>query len=187
MVFYLLRVLVTLLREWPRARIAATATHEMRFRAWPWSCDLNLHLNNAQYLYFMEFGRWGYTLRCGLLGLVVRRRVQLLVAGASVLYRRPIGMLQTFIVRTRVVAADERWFIFEQQLFDAQGRLALRALLRATARDRRGVVSAAQMFGASACASPDSTPELRSFAALAREHLQQDPSPAPRVHHAADG
>jgi YbgC/YbaW family acyl-CoA thioester hydrolase len=160
-----------LLREWPRPRIQATAVHEMRFRAWPWSCDLNLHVNNAQYLYFMEFGRWAFTLRCGLLRRVVRHKVQLLVAGVSVLYRRPIRLLRSFTVRTRVVAADARWFYFVQELHDHQGQLATRALLRATARDRRGVVSAAQAFGESSFASPDSTDELKAFAALTREHL----------------
>ncbi len=173
MIFYLLRVAVVLLRELFKPRIQPTDTHEMNFRAWPWSCDFNMHVNNAQYLYFMEFGRWAFTLRSGLLRRVYAQKVQLLVAGCSLLYRRPIMMFRRFTVRTQVVAADERWFYFVQELVDHRGQVATRAVLRGMARNRDGVMNAERAFGTSAFPSPEDSSELQSFASLAREHLRE--------------
>lgn len=173
MLFYVLRVVIVLLRQLFRARVRPTDTFDVPFRAWPWSCDLNFHVNNAQYLYFMELARWAFTLRTGLLRQVYRDQVQLLVAGTSILYRRPIGMLRRFTLRTRLLAADRRWFYFLHEAVDHRGEVAMRAVLRGMARKGSLVVAAADVFGDLDLPAPEKSDELQAFDALARLHLSQ--------------
>lgn len=173
MIFYILRVLVVLVRQAFGPRLALSSIHELRFRAWPWSCDLNLHVNNAQVLVFMELARWVLTLRIGMLHRVIADKLQLLVGGVSVLYRHPLPMLRCFTLRTRVVAADARWFYFVQEIIDHQGRVAVRAVLRGLARQRDGVVSPRIAFGDQDLPELEGDTELAAFDALARQHLQE--------------
>ncbi len=173
MLFYVCRVVVLMLRQFFARRIQPHDTLDVAFRAWPWACDLNFHVNNAQHLLYMELGRWAYTLRLGLLGRVFRDRVQLLVGGTSILYRRPLPMFRRFTVRTRVLAADPTWFYFLQEILDHRDRIAVRAIIRGTARKDSKVVPAGQVFGDIQFDAPESSNELRAFMALAEQHLEQ--------------
>ncbi|KAE9303447.1 hypothetical protein PR003_g22004 [Phytophthora rubi] len=46
-------------------------------------CDINLHLNNASYLFNMELARWHFCAVTGILGNVARHRRALLVASQA--------------------------------------------------------------------------------------------------------
>lgn len=189
MLLYVFRVLRLLIAQSLRPRVDALAPLDLSFRAWPWYCDTNLHVNNAHYLTYMEYGRWALSLRSGLLAVALRRRWSFLLAGASMVYRRPLPMWKKLTVRTQLVRAEGRWFYFVQELFDHEGRPAARAVLRATVRGRSGAIDAAEVTSAmgtsQALPATPASHELLTFDALTREHLTNLEADASRGHPSA--
>jgi acyl-CoA thioesterase FadM len=186
MIIHTVRVLGLLAVESLKPAHLSGEPFVMRFRAWPWYCDTNLHVNNAAYLTFMEYARWAMSLRTGLLGRALRSRWIFLVAGASVTYRRPLPVLRSFTVRTELIATEGRWLLLSQDFFDHGGRPAARGIVRAMLRGREGPVSPADVLG-----RPGPTfgsAELAAFDTLSREGLQNlesdaeaRPAPEPRA------
>ncbi|RHY26745.1 hypothetical protein DYB32_007328 [Aphanomyces invadans] len=94
--------------------------------------DLNVHLNNASYLYNMELARWhlsGYTLlvmhgsrakrrSCclgrlnGMLHHCFSKRWMLLVGSQSIRYRHSIAPFQAYEIHSDIVHWDDQWFYF---------------------------------------------------------------------------
>jgi acyl-CoA thioesterase FadM len=172
MTLHALRVLWLLLAHGFRPAIRPTEPHVMGFRAWPWYCDENLHVNNAHYLTFMEYGRWTIALRAGMLRRAWAGRWTVLVAGISIVYRRPLPWWRRFTLRTRVIAARDPWFYLEQELVDARGQVASRAIVRATVRTRAGSLPIQEVLGGFDV--PDiSDPELLAFDEQQRQHLDR--------------
>jgi acyl-CoA thioesterase FadM len=141
--FRLVQTAVTALRRPP---IAWTDTVVTEFRAWPWHCDGNWHLNNGRYLYFMDLGRTDWMARSGLLKPAWHRRTAFMLGGATATWRRPIDWLKPFSLQTRLLSWDERWFYFEQVFVRHDGQIAARALVRGLAREPAGNVSIGQML-----------------------------------------
>ena len=52
--------------------------------------DVFVELNNARHLTYMEFGRWDFAQRTGLLSIMRKNKWAFAVGGASVCYRRRI-------------------------------------------------------------------------------------------------
>lgn len=170
MLGYSLRIAGVLVREHLRPRHGVGDVVEARYRAWPWYCDLNRHVNNAHFLTFLEYGRWGWVLRTGMGRLIRREGITFLIAGISIIYRRPLPLWRGLNVRTQLAAADDAWLYMTQQIFDHQGRPAARALVRVDLRDSAGKRSPAQLL-AGHFQSPALTPELQRWLESMREGL----------------
>lgn len=177
MLFYVLRVAWLLLRQSFKPPVGPGDTFEISFRAWPWYCDTNWHVNNAHYLTFMEYARWAMAVRSGMLRRAVAERLVFLLGGASVLYRRPLPMFRRFTLRTSLIATDERWLTMAHDFVDHRGRVAARALARGMIRDARGPLPLREILGASS-PSAAAAAELAAFEALTRQHLAQIPQEA---------
>ena len=66
----------------------------LRLRVWPQDIDFNLHLNNARYLSFMDYGRIHLSAATGILTPVLKERWIPLVGSLSITYRRSLGSLR---------------------------------------------------------------------------------------------
>ncbi len=115
-------------------RLTFDQPHVRTFRAWTPYCDQNLHLNNAHYLTFMDYGRIAWFVRIGLLQQVVRDRIPLLLGGSTVTYRREIPHLAKFTLTTENAGFDDEWFYCQQTFRLMDGRVAARGLVRAAVR-----------------------------------------------------
>ena len=93
----------------------------LRMRAMPWDCDPQLHINNARYLVLMELGRFQLFAAHGMMQAFFRQRWRAVVAGAHILYRRPIDMFTPFCMESRFCGASSRFLIAEHRL-TAAGR-----------------------------------------------------------------
>ena len=111
---------------------------EQRFVAWPWRCDANLHVNNAEYFTLMDYGRTGWLGAARLVGPILRDRVALIAGASTIAYRREIPMGQPFTLHTRLVGIEPRWTVFEQTFVRADDRPAASAWVRVAARHRDG-------------------------------------------------
>ncbi len=98
----------------PLHRIGVFDEDVLRLRVWPQDIDFNLHLNNARYLSFMDYGRIHLCAATGILTPVLRERWIPLVGSLSITYRRSLGLFAAFTLTTRTLCWDEKWVYMEQ-------------------------------------------------------------------------
>jgi acyl-CoA thioesterase FadM len=97
----------------------------LRLRVWPNDLDLNLHMNNARYLSWMDYGRTHLLARTHLLEHIVRDRWTPLVGAVWITYRRSLAAFARFTMTSRLVCWDERWFYLEQTFSGDEGLAAV--------------------------------------------------------------
>jgi acyl-CoA thioesterase FadM len=131
-----LRVFITSLL---RSRIGLLDSTTLSFRVLPTDLDINLHMNNARYLSFMDLGRTDLLLRAGMLGVVRRERWKPVVGSIDIKFRRPLMPFQRFDMHTRLLCWDEKWLYLEQCIESASGVHAI-ATVRGLFVDRNGSV-----------------------------------------------
>ena len=132
----LVRLVKSLVGASRRSRLGPFDESVVRFRVWPGDLDTNRHLNNGRYLTLMDLGRWDLTGRTGLLREAVRRRWMPVVVAATMRFRRPLGFLQGFELRTRLLGWDETSFYIAQS-FHSNGKVCAEGAVRAMMLDGR--------------------------------------------------
>lgn len=136
-------------------------------RAWPWLCDYQRHINNARYLDLMDYGRFQWFMRAGVVKPMYSEGWNGVVASTQILYRREIPLLSRFQLETRILAWDDRWYFHEQRFLNERGQVASTALLRSSLRGKEGPVNIGRLFALSGfeLESPEPSEELRAFIA----------------------
>jgi acyl-CoA thioesterase FadM len=165
-----------------KGRRSLLDTSVLKLRVWPGDLDLNLHLNNARYLNYMDLGRVDVLLAGGL-GLWGRRGRQPLVAASFCRYFKPLGPFQSFELHTRLAAFDEKWFYFEQR-FLSRGRLHTLGAVKGLMAGPKGPIPTRDLFTALGL-EPPASPELPAWMAdwlrserAAIDHLKSETGPA---------
>jgi YbgC/YbaW family acyl-CoA thioester hydrolase len=90
-------------------------------QSWITDCDMNMHVNTARYLVYMELARFDMSIRSGIFQHCIRKSIKGIVMGTKITYRREIKPLQKFQVHTQVVAYDDRFLYFDQQIISDKG------------------------------------------------------------------
>lgn len=124
----LLRVVVAGLFR-PRLRYLDESV--LQFVVGPGDLDINVHMNNARYLAIMDLGRWDLILRSGLWRPVLKDKLQPVVGGSLIRFRRQLKPFQRFSLRTQVIGWDDRW-IYIRHLIEGDGKIACSTIVRAT-------------------------------------------------------
>jgi acyl-CoA thioesterase FadM len=110
----------------PLRRIGVFDEDVLRLRVWPQDIDFNLHLNNARYLSFMDYGRVHLSAAIGILTPALKGGWIPLVGSLSITYRRSLTLFAPFTLTTRTLCWDEKWFYMEQ-VFRLSGRSGRRS------------------------------------------------------------
>ena len=168
MIPYTLRIFAVGLRNRLGPRIPPFDPVLQRFRAWPWYCDQNLHINNAQYLTVMDFGRVAWLMRTGMWDALSARSAVAPAAGINITYRREIRWFSRFELETKVAGTDGRW-LFLEQTFRQRGRVGARALVRVGFRSPNGLLAVADVLGAEQQPTPEVAAWIRSVDALVKQ------------------
>jgi acyl-CoA thioesterase FadM len=155
-----LRVLVVFIASLFRPRLGLADESILALRVLPTDLDINVHMNNARYLAVMDLGRFDLILRSGIWRVVHKRRLQPVLGGSLVRFRRPLGPFQRFSLKTRLLGWDERWFYIEQLMESADGMACL-------ALHRAGFVEGGRLL-----------PPLVLAASVGREESPPPPLPA---------
>jgi acyl-CoA thioesterase FadM len=87
--------------------------------------DFNLHLNNARYLSFMDYGRVHLMAATGILTPALHEKWAPLVGSLSITYRRSLAVFAAFTLSTRTLCWDEKWFYMEQVFRSEEGLAAI--------------------------------------------------------------
>jgi acyl-CoA thioesterase FadM len=124
----------------PLPRIRLFDEDLLRMRVGLADIDFNLHLNNARYLSFMDYGRVHLTAATGILTPMLQEKWVPLVGSVSITYRRSLGLWAPFALATRLVCWDEKWFYMEQVFRSDQGLAAI-AWVKGLFRGRDGNIS----------------------------------------------
>jgi acyl-CoA thioesterase FadM len=145
----------------------------VEMRVWPHDIDFNLHLNNGRYLSMMDYGRMHLLARTQVLGHIVRSRWMPLVGAVWMTYRRSLPLFARFMLGSRVVCWDERWFYMEQTFTGDEGLAAMgwvKGLLRSPAGnlDPQKVLEAVSP----GVVSPPMPESIAAWNELTREKLQ---------------
>lgn len=116
-------------------------------QSWITDCDMNLHVNTARYLVYMELARFDISIRSGIFQYCVRKKIKGIVMGTKITYRREIKPLKKFTVHTRVVGYDDRFLYFDQQLKSDHG-IHAQGYLRTAFHTKEGFMPPQQFLGA---------------------------------------
>jgi acyl-CoA thioesterase FadM len=141
----LFRLVLVVVRALMARRIPPLGESALTLTVWPHDLDLNMHMNNGRYLAIMDLGRVDLMVRAGLLGPLARQRWAPVVGAATIRFRRPLGPFRRFVLRTRVVHWDDKWFYIEQR-FERGGAVVAVALVRALMRGRGRQVRPGEVF-----------------------------------------
>ena len=91
--------------------------------------DLNLHLNNAKYLKYMDLARLENLLSTGLMWKFIRANIRPIITNTEIAYIRELRTWQEFSVTARFIGIDEKYMYFEQR-FTSEGKLCTHAFTR---------------------------------------------------------
>src|ERR1700739_452985 len=80
----------------PLSRIGVLDEDVLRMRVGLQDIDFNLHLNNARYLSFMDYGRVHLMAATGILTPVLVEKWAPLVGSVSITYRRSLSLFASF-------------------------------------------------------------------------------------------
>ncbi|MBP2303481.1 thioesterase family protein [Azospirillum picis] len=156
LIFRLLAVVVAAVAATLRGkRIDLLGASALRFRVWPTDLDINMHMTNARYFSVMDLGRTDLMIRAGLGPVILNKRWQPVLGGATVRYRRPLRPFQRFTLVSRVLCWDEKYIFIEHRMESRKGLAAL-AVVQGAFVGRSGVVPPAEVLAAigSDAASP---------------------------------
>ncbi|WP_242089608.1 acyl-CoA thioesterase [Curtobacterium sp. DN_7.5] len=95
------------------------------------------HVNNGKYLSLLDLGRYDLLTRSGFWQAATDRGWYAVVAAQTITYKRSLTLGQRFVLRTRVLAMDERSVYMEQTFVRRDGVIA-RAVVQARFLHRDG-------------------------------------------------
>lgn len=143
---------------------------------WPGDLDFFGHMNNGRYLTLMDSGRWDLIARLGLLAHMRKNRWITVIGGATIKFMRPLRPFQRFVLITKIVGWDAKWF-FVEQTFESEGKMVATALVRGIFRAPGKSIPSVDVLGAIGYSRPSPPLEPR-VAAWSR--LQDETSTAPQ-------
>jgi acyl-CoA thioesterase FadM len=122
LIFRLLWVFIAALLK---PRIGLFDVSEVSLRVLPTDLDVNLHMNNARYLSVMDLGRTDLMIGVGMLAAVKRERWMPVVGSIDIKFLRPLQPFQRYVLKTRLLCWDDKWFYMEQRLESHKGLHAI--------------------------------------------------------------
>lgn len=92
--------------------------------------DFNMHINNARYMVLMEKARWDHPVQTNSWDMMLKNKLNFIVAGIEMGYIREIRLFKKFNVETTYMGWDDKYFYLEQR-FVADGKIHAYGLVKA--------------------------------------------------------
>lgn len=157
-----IRLASTILRERRKPPLELLDTHVLPMRCMPSDLDTFAEMNNGRIFSLFDIGRFGLSMRIGLIDVLRRERWGLVVAGSTIRYRARITGLQKFDIKTRLIGWDDRFFYLEQAMWRGD-TCCNHALLRTGVTEKGRLVPSARV--ATAMNFAGTAPDLPDWAA----------------------
>lgn len=101
-------------------------------RVLPTDCDLNFHMNNGRYLTVMDIGRLELIMRLGMLRMILKGKLNPVVAGANIAFFKSLNPFEKYKLNTQIVYWDDKWFYIQQQFCKKNEQVAASAIVKVT-------------------------------------------------------
>lgn len=126
----ILRIAYGILKFRNAPKIGLWDTHTSHHYCLPWDIDLWWELNNGRTLTIYDLGRIPMALRNGTAAVRKKSGLGMVVAGASVRYRKRITMFKKIEMHSRPVGYDDKFIYMEQSMWLENGECANHILIR---------------------------------------------------------
>jgi len=90
----------------------------------PFDCDLYLHLNNGNYLRYMDLGRWHWTICSGALKPFFRAKVRPMAVGVEIRYMRSLPLFCRFRLDTELDSSKGKTVRVVQRFYRGDSMVA---------------------------------------------------------------
>jgi acyl-CoA thioesterase FadM len=97
-----------------RKKLKTLEVSVLNFHVLPNDLDVYGHMNNGRYLTIMDLGRIDLLLRSEIGQYALKRKWNPIIASSMMRYRRSLKVFQSYQLKTRIVAWDDKWFYIEQ-------------------------------------------------------------------------
>ena len=120
----------------------------LSLRVLPNDLDINFHMNNGRYLTICDLNRVDLFIRSGLLKAMFKRKWIPIIAEHTMIYKKPLGMLEHFDVMLEVTHWDEKYFYMKHIFSNSERVVAEGASMGCVYARGLGVVSPADVLAA---------------------------------------
>ena len=161
------RLLIVLFKSLFASSRGALDESRSGFRAWPFDCDINLHLTNARYFALCDLSRIYFMGQVGVLFKAIKKKWLPVVQAQEVKYFKPINPFQRFDVVTRLTYWDEKYWYIEHK-FVVGEKLCAILQVRGVFVQGRTVIPIARLLelGGIVTESPDKPENVKSWHSL---------------------
>ncbi|KAF9903982.1 hypothetical protein BX616_001449 [Lobosporangium transversale] len=101
-------------------RISPTDTSIVRERVWVDDLDLNFHFSNSSYNKNCDYARVKYVTSLfgpSVLPMHPLRKIAFALGGTQFWFKKEIALFQSFEIRTRLLAWNQKWFVIEHRMY----------------------------------------------------------------------
>ena len=136
----LIRLLLVLVSRFFRKPLKVLEESCLHFWVLPNDLDIYGHMNNGRFLTIMDLGRIDLILRSKLGKVASEHKWNPLVAQSHMLFKRPLQLFEGYVLRTRILGWDHKWFFIEQD-FEYRGKVIARGYVKGLFRGKQGNIT----------------------------------------------
>ena len=96
-------------------------------------------------MHYMEKGRWDHPVQTGSIDVMLKHKVNFIVAGLEITYVKELPLFKKFELETHYVGYDEKYFYLEQKFF-VSDKLFAHALVKAVFIRSRKLIPPQQLL-----------------------------------------
>ncbi len=96
--------------------IKADETSIIKYRAWPFDCDINFHMTGSRYTALMDLSRVYFIGQINIFSKLIKRKWFPVVKAQEITFYKPIKPLQEFEVQTKLLAWEDKYCYVRQRI-----------------------------------------------------------------------
>ena len=105
----------------------------------PQDIDPFMELNNGRYVTLLDLGRFSLGARVNMASFLKRNNWSLTIVGTYNEYRYRLRLFQRFILKTKIIGYDEKWFYFFQKA-ERKGKTHMASVVKFAYTSKEGLV-----------------------------------------------
>ena len=113
----------------------------------PQDIDPFMELNNGRYVTLLDLGRFSLGAKVNMVSFLKRNNWSLTIIGTYNEYRYRLRLFQRFILKTKIIGYDEKWFYFFQKV-ERNGKTHMASIVKFAYTSKKGLVSTKEVITA---------------------------------------
>ena len=113
----------------------------------PQDIDPFMELNNGRYVTLLDLGRFSLGGKVNMASFLKRNNWSLTIVGTYNEYRFRLRLFQRFILKTKIIGYDEKWFYFFQKV-ERKGKTHMASVVKFAYTSKEGLVYPKEVISA---------------------------------------